>query len=175
MNKFSIYLSILLFIFSACNSEKNARTYRIPKTESENIKIFAELSITKFPGDAGGIEANVNRWRKQLNLLPQSLAQINKLAFKEESGIGAYTTYKIINESDVSKAFLCIILPYNDATIFVKLSSSLKGINQLEQEFILFCSSFNLSTSSEIIWDTPDYWIESNKSDMHLGKYQIPH
>jgi hypothetical protein len=28
----------------------------------------ADVSISKFPGDVGGLPANVNRWRKQLGL-----------------------------------------------------------------------------------------------------------
>jgi hypothetical protein len=36
----------------------------------------ADLSITAFPGDTGGLTANINRWRGQISLPPQSTAQL---------------------------------------------------------------------------------------------------
>ena len=46
-------------------------SYQIPVLDS-----FADLSVTKFGGDAGGVAANVNRWRKQLGLQPETLEEI---------------------------------------------------------------------------------------------------
>ena len=48
-------------------------SYQIPI-----LDYFADLSVTKFGGDAGGIKANVNRWRKQLNLIPETLEEIQQ-------------------------------------------------------------------------------------------------
>lgn len=36
----------------------------------------AEITVTAFPGDLGGLVANVNRWRQQLALPPQSPGEI---------------------------------------------------------------------------------------------------
>ena len=52
--------------------------YKIPYTQTEN----AFLSISKFSGNAGGTKANVNRWRKQLNLFAISLEEIQSTAIK---------------------------------------------------------------------------------------------
>ena len=38
--------------------------------------LFADVSVTNFSGDGGGVEQNVNRWRRQLNLEPQSIELI---------------------------------------------------------------------------------------------------
>ena len=38
---------------------------------------IADISVTNFSGDGGGLKANVNRWRKQLGMEPQSIFQIN--------------------------------------------------------------------------------------------------
>jgi len=37
----------------------------------------ADLSITAFPGDTGGLLANLNRWRGQISLAPLSAAQLD--------------------------------------------------------------------------------------------------
>lgn len=46
-------------------------SYAITGPEGE-----ADLSITAFPGDTGGLLANINRWRGQIALPPQSAAQL---------------------------------------------------------------------------------------------------
>ena len=36
-----------------------------------------EIAVTAFPGDAGGLAPNVNRWRKQIGLTPLSQEQLS--------------------------------------------------------------------------------------------------
>ena len=57
----------------------------------------ADLSITIFSGDAGGVLANVNRWRRQLNLEPQTLEEIKAASIMGSSMIGNFFVYKIIS------------------------------------------------------------------------------
>ena len=102
----------------------------------------ADLSITNFSGDGGGVLANVNRWRGQLNLSPLTIDKLNDKAYIGESSLGQFKMFKIINSQDESSAFLCSIFKIGNNTIFVKLIASLPGINQLENEFKEFCSSF---------------------------------
>ena len=103
----------------------------------------ADISITNFSGDGGGLLANVNRWRRQLNLEPQNLDEINDLIIYKSSGLGDYKLLKIVNNENIDFAFLCAIMQIEQSTIFVKMKASLKGINILQEEFITFCSSFN--------------------------------
>ena len=123
------------------NLKENTSSFRLASYDVPYLNSKADLSITKFPGDAGGIQANVNRWRKQLNLSELTLDQIESNAISGESNLGKYTIYKIINNKDAASAFLCMILQLKDYTIFVKLNTSIKGIELLESEFITFCSS----------------------------------
>ena len=104
---------------------------------------YADISITNFSGDGGGLLANVNRWRRQLNLEPQNLDEINDLIIYKSSGLGDYKLLKIVNNENIDFAFLCAIMQIEQSTIFVKMKASLKGINILQEEFITFCSSFN--------------------------------
>ena len=103
----------------------------------------ADLSITKFSGSAGGVLSNVNRWRGQLDLSNQTLDVIESLSIKGKSKLGDFSIYQI-NNNDLDKAFLCMILQLPSETIFAKLSSSSLGIKFLEQDFINFCNSFRL-------------------------------
>lgn len=104
----------------------------------ENVKI----SITEFPGLAGGIKDNVNRWRKQLGLPSQTIDQINDESILHSNAMGEFSMHKIINIKNPNLAFLSAILPLKESTVFVKLESSKEGLNRLEDIFLNFCSSF---------------------------------
>lgn len=56
-------------------------SYAITGPEGE-----ADLSITAFPGDTGGLLANINRWRGQISLPPHSTAQLESELQQLESG-----------------------------------------------------------------------------------------
>ncbi len=48
----------------------------------------ADLSVTAFPGDTGGLLANLNRWRGQISLAPLSDAQLDaNLAHLDANGL----------------------------------------------------------------------------------------
>tara|TARA_B110000263_G_scaffold94527_1_gene82684 strand:+ start:2002 stop:2544 length:543 start_codon:yes stop_codon:yes gene_type:complete len=103
---------------------------------------LADISITNFSGDGGGLKANVNRWRKQLGLEPQSEEIINKSILIQNSKLGEYKFLKIINDSNIESAFLCSIIEIKNSIIFIKMKASIQGINELEKVFLEFCSSF---------------------------------
>ena len=103
-----------------------------------------DLSVIQLGGTGGGIEANVNRWRRQLNLEPQSLSEIKREMIENKGGLGFYNVIRITNEK-LGSAFLCAILPAGNQTLFVKLSAGPKGIREIETDFISFCSSLIIS------------------------------
>ena len=112
-------------------------SYNVPHSNG-----LADLSITNFSGDGGGVLSNVNRWRKQLNLPSYSIDELDENVIIAKSGLGKYKIYKIINDNNEESAFLCAILSIENTTIFVKLVATINGINELEQVFTDFCSSF---------------------------------
>ncbi len=102
-----------------------------------------DLSIIQLSGTGGGIEANVNRWRNQLNLKSQSGMEINNNVATKKGQLGRYNILQIINNK-IDSAFLCAIIPTQNHTIFVKLSLKPIGVTELEDDFIKFCSSLNI-------------------------------
>jgi hypothetical protein len=46
----------------------------------------AEASISRFPGNVGGLEANVNRWRAQLSLAPAGPDEVKSLVTEVDAG-----------------------------------------------------------------------------------------
>ena len=102
-----------------------------------------DLSVIKLQGDGGGISSNINRWRRQLNLSPISLAYIEKQLTFYKGYIGEYSVIEIYDSSNVN-AFICAIIPYNDVTIFVKLSIKSSGNIEVKNDFINFCNTLKI-------------------------------
>ena len=100
-----------------------------------------DLSIVSLGGESGGLLANVNRWRKQINLVPITENEILSLSTKGESKIGPYRVFKMINESNINKAILAAVLPTTGKTFYIKLTASITGVAELDLVFQKFCSS----------------------------------
>jgi len=83
----------------------------------------ADLSITAFPGDVGGLLANVNRWRDQLGLAALSQAQLATQT--EHLDVGelhlTYVDYAGGTGSEGTR-LLGAIVPLANETWFFKLS-----------------------------------------------------
>ena len=103
-----------------------------------------DLSVIQLGGDGGGLKSNINRWRRQLNLEPISLIEIEKNIIMKEGSLGNYKIIQIINQ-EMDSAFLCAIIPSGNYTIFVKLSLKPIGIIEIKDDFIKFCSSLKFS------------------------------
>jgi hypothetical protein len=82
----------------------------------------ADLSITAFPGDTGGLLANVNRWRGQVSLPPLAEAQLG--ASVEHLDLGPLHADIVDLAGSANGAptrLLGAIVPLNGETWFFKL------------------------------------------------------
>ena len=100
-----------------------------------------DLSIVSLSGSSGGLIANVNRWRGQVDLNPISESDILRVSTVGESKIGAFRIFKMINDSNTQNAIIAAVLPTEEKTFFIKLTSSKDGIIELQTVFEKFCSS----------------------------------
>ena len=121
-------------------SSMRLASYNVPHSSG-----VGDLSVMILAGDGGGVEANINRWRGQINLSPQTSFQINSQSESRKNSLADYQIFTLINEDNSNKAFMCAIMPLDDRTVFVKLSINTNGINQIKDDFIYFCDSFRLS------------------------------
>jgi len=113
-------------------------SFSVPYSEG-----MGDLSVIKLSGTGGGMESNINRWRRQLGLSPLGIEEINQSIIIIEGNLGRYSMIAIRNEDD-GLAFLCAILPLVNSTLFVKLSLSSIGIKDVKTDFINFCSSLDI-------------------------------
>ena len=101
----------------------------------------ADISITSFSGESGGVVSNVNRWLNQIDLDNMSENSINEIAEKKSGNLGDFLYFKLVNESNAQSAILAAIYQLENRTVFVKLSSTLIGSEEIESDFISFCKS----------------------------------
>ena len=83
---------------------KNPIPMSIAYFEIENSNDNIAISI--FPGEAGGIEENVNRWRKQLTLPPQNFNQFKKDIMNSPF----FGDYYIFHETNTNNSIIAAII-----------------------------------------------------------------
>ena len=104
-----------------------------------------DLSIVSLSGSSGGLLANVNRWRGQVELEPINESGILTTSSVGESKMGSFRIFKMINEKKKGKAIIAAVLPTGEKTFFIKLTADIQGIRELEFSFKNFCSSIGES------------------------------
>jgi hypothetical protein len=95
----------------------------------------AEVAITAFPGEVGGVLANVNRWRGQAGLAPV-----------DETGLGQATTpiesnglhFLLVDAEGGSASVVAALLPWNGATWFFKLTGPADAVAKAKPAFLAF-------------------------------------
>jgi len=97
-----------------------------------------DVSVTVFPGDAGGVLANVNRWRRQLELPPLA-AEADSHPAEILTGSGQRALAFVIESPD--HATLGAILARRDRTWFVKLTGPRDAVLAERDHFDAFVRS----------------------------------
>jgi len=107
-----------------------------------------ECYISLIPGAAGGLEANVNRWRGQMGQPPYTPEEIEKLPtkpfFNREATFVAFDgDFRGFGAEEAQKGYrmLGLIHSAEQATIFVKLTGPKELAEQNAAAFDAFCQS----------------------------------
>lgn len=107
-----------------------------------------ECYISLMPGPAGGLEANVNRWRTQMGQAPYTADEIAKLSkkpfFNRDATFVAFDgDFKGFGAEQAKTGYrlLGLIHSADQATIFVKLTGPKALVDQNAAAFDTFCQS----------------------------------
>jgi hypothetical protein len=110
----------------------------------------ADVSVTAFPGDAGGVESNVNRWRGQVHqptLEGDQLAQ----SWQEETVDGVPTIIVDVQTpagTEKASAILGAVMRTADRTWFVKMTGPPDLLEIQKDNFLRFVRSFHFPPTS---------------------------
>jgi hypothetical protein len=100
-----------------------------------------DASVTAFPGDAGGLLANVNRWRRQLDLPPLA-SESDAAPRKILTAAGQPALAFDLESSD--RATLGAILSRPGRTWFVKLTGPRDAVLAERENFDAFVRSLHV-------------------------------
>jgi hypothetical protein len=95
----------------------------------------ATVSISAFPGDVGGLAANVNRWRRQIGLGEVAETDLDKLVTTLEVAGGSA---KLVDMTGASARLVGAIVPHGGQTWFYKLMGDEKVVGQQKEAFTQF-------------------------------------
>jgi hypothetical protein len=110
-----------------------------------------ECYLSMMPGGAGGVEANINRWRKQMGQPDMSAEEIAKLPTKKL--FGRDTTFVSLEgdfqgmgaaESQKNYRMLGLVQPTPQVTLFVKMTGPKDLVAANEAAFDQFCQSIDI-------------------------------
>lgn len=113
----------------------------------------ADFSITSFPGDAGGIKANVNRWRQQIGLRPWNDAQVNSNKETLKAGNLEFALFDLKPQTEfdkerVSERILAAILKSEGRSWFYKLKGDIFLVETQRSKFRQLVQSSRFETEN---------------------------
>lgn len=109
-----------------------------------------DCSIVQLMGPAGGLVANVIRWRGQIGLPKATDVEIMESAENFECALGTIYYVKLFNENNPEDAILAAVIPQRMATLFVKGRGTIEALRQVESEFIKFSRSIREVAESSL-------------------------
>lgn len=103
----------------------------------------AEIAVTVFPGNVGGLTANVNRWRGQVGLAP---ASADEIAASAKSGkVGGLDSQRFVMTSPDGKTSLdAFMTPKDGATWFFKMKGDTAAVEANAAAFASFLAESKL-------------------------------
>ena len=100
----------------------------------------AEVTITRFPGDVGGLLPNINRWRGQIGLKPVSDASQQPMEALEVDGAPAQLL-DLQGAGETSQRMLVVLTTRGGFTYFVKMTGPGALLGREHQNFVAFARS----------------------------------
>ena len=100
-----------------------------------------EVVVSAFAGDAGGVLANVNRWRGQMGVAPATDAELAGMLATSLEGATRVATLEVVG-ADGRVMLGAIVSPGDGQTWFVKATVAGAGAAALRPEFDAFAKSF---------------------------------
>jgi hypothetical protein len=108
----------------------------------------ANISIVTLSGNAGGLLANINRWRGQLGLGPITQKEVN--AYTDRKKMGAFDMHLLdIRGEDVAlsvnaqKRFLVSVFRVDGDSYFIKFSGESSQLELEKEVFLTFLEGFH--------------------------------
>ena len=112
----------------------------------------ADVSVIAFPGEAGGLISNINRWRGQLQLAPLDEDQLAQRTQRTEvDHVPTYLVdFQTAENAPKPSRILGAVFQSADRTWFVKMTGPPELLERQHQNFLDFVKSFRFSSPAVI-------------------------
>ena len=102
-----------------------------------------QLSISAFPGSAGGLLSNVNRWRQQLNLQAIKITELASYCSTLQTPFKNLTIVTITdsNQANQGRILYVALFDYENEQWFIKVIGSRRSFNSEYPRIIKFLKS----------------------------------
>jgi hypothetical protein len=108
----------------------------------------AEVAITRFPGNVGGLLPNVNRWRNQLGLAPiQDLSALERPLEDLQVDGTPSQLLDLVGSGEAPQRMLVVLVPRDDFTYFVKMTGPDALVGTQREIFTQFARSLRFDAS----------------------------
>ncbi|MBV9392231.1 MAG: hypothetical protein JOY96_10095 [Verrucomicrobia bacterium] len=126
-------------------SEMRLASYKVTGPDGA----VADVSVTAFPGDAGGLVANVNRWRGQLHLKPLNEEELASTVQNLEVDGNSVRLVDFQGSGEVPHVagILGAVLETPDRTWFIKMTGNHDFLEQQRENFLRFVNSFRFGSN----------------------------
>lgn len=104
----------------------------------------ARVTVTVLPGSAGGVLANVNRWRGQMNLEPVAQLEDETVTTLIVADQPVMMVDLAQPGGDNPNRMLAVILPWEGRTWFFKMTGTSQPVEDQKQAFIQFVQSVRM-------------------------------
>jgi hypothetical protein len=107
----------------------------------------AQITVSAFPGDVGGLLANVNRWRGQVNLPPISEADLPNAVARFETKAGNADLVELAGTNAMAgrtARLICVVLRRGGQTWFFKIMGDKTVVAREKDAFLKFVQSAKL-------------------------------
>lgn len=131
-------------------------------------------AVSRFPGDAGGTAANVNRWREQVGLAPSPDTGGEAIALAESDSQARWFELK-----GEERSILAAIIPVDGQTWFFKLDTPTIALETARPGFMDFLKSVEIGSYAEaempgIDLRPPAGWEKQEPGPLRFATYRIP-
>ena len=104
----------------------------------------AQITVSSFPGDVGGLLANLNRWRRQVSLPPIDDTAVSQATSALSLAAGPATQADFTGtdgKTGQPARMIGVILPLNGQTWFYKLMGDPTVVEHQKADFLKFVQS----------------------------------
>ncbi len=151
----------------------------------------AEITVTSFPGNTGGLLANANRWLRQVSLPEITQEQLSKVTTEITlaSEVSAFVLdLKAADKSETSNRIYAAVIPYQGQSWFFKMSGPFTTVQSQIPAFSAFLRGLRFGEDAakptdlanqeaehlgDLEFTAPAGWVETPGNSIRLASYSI--